>query len=176
MSQRNSNGSFIYVGSLDKRKGFGKFYELVERTSGHIFKVLGRPRDKTGNNYYEKLKAFKNVELKGRLSHDETIKEISGSRALISTSPMEGFPNIFIEAWACGIPVLSLYVDPGGVIESEELGIVADGNMGKLIASMGVINKTEDFSRKARIYVQKHHELNSTKTAEIDRIFNELFK
>ena len=172
----NCNGSFIYVGSLDKRKGFGKFYELVERTSGYIFKVLGRPRDKTGNDYYEKLKAFKNVELKGRLSHDETIKEISASRALISTSPMEGFPNIFIEAWACGIPVLSLYVDPGGVIEREELGIVADGNMEKMIASMGVINKTEDFSRKARIYVQKHHELNSTKIAEIDSIFNDLFK
>lgn len=170
------NGSFVYVGSLDKRKGFGKFYELVERTPGHIFKVLGRPRDKTGNYYCERLKAFKNVELKGHLGHKETLQEIAGSRALISTSPMEGFPNIFIEAWACGVPVLSLYVDPGGVIEREKLGIVADGNMEKLIASMGEINRTEDFSRKARLYVQQHHELNSARRTEIDCIINDLFK
>lgn len=173
---KEGNGGFVYVGSLDKRKGFGKFYELVERTPEYSFKVIGRPRDRTGNNYFERLKAFKNVELKGRLSHTETIKEISDSRALISTSPMEGFPNVFIESWACGVPVLSLYVDPGGVIAREELGIVADGDMQKLITSMGVINRTEDFSRKARLYVQQHHELNSARITAIDSIINDLYK
>jgi len=176
IEQAEENGCFVYVGSLDKRKGFGKFYELVGRTPEHSFKVIGRPRDKTGNGYYERLKAFKNVELKGRLGHRETLKEISGSRALISTSPMEGFPNIFIEAWACGIPVISLYVDPGGVIEREELGVVADGDMEKLIASLKEIKRTEDFSRKARLYVQQHHELNSARITEIDSIINDLFK
>jgi len=169
------NGSFVYVGSLDKRKGFGKFYELVKRSPGNTFKVIGRPRDKTGKHYYEKLHAFKNVVLKGQLSHTETIKEIACSRALISTSPMEGFPNIFIEAWACGIPVLSLYVDPGDVIKKEELGYVADGDMEKMIASMELTSDTEDFSRKARIYVEHNHELNSERIAEIDTILKELF-
>lgn len=41
---------------------------------------------------------------------------------------MEGFPNVFIEAWACGIPVLSLYVDPGSIIERENLGVIVRGD------------------------------------------------
>jgi glycosyltransferase involved in cell wall biosynthesis len=171
-----TKGSFVYVGSLDKRKGFGKFYELVERTPGYNYKVIGSPRDETGSHYYDKLRTFKNVELKGRLSHEETLRDISSSLALISTSPMEGFPNIFIEAWACGIQVLSLYVDPGGVIQREKLGVVSDGDMGKLIASMGTICKTEEFSRRARIYVQEHHELNAARIGYIDSIIKSLLK
>ena len=56
---------------------------------------------------------------------------------------MEGFPNIFIEAWACGVPVLSLHVDPGGVIKKEGLGEIADGNINTLVIGNGSISDTQ---------------------------------
>ena len=37
----------------------------------------------------------------------KNLKQIANSRALISTSPLEGFPNIFIEAWSCGRAVVA---------------------------------------------------------------------
>jgi glycosyltransferase involved in cell wall biosynthesis len=167
---------FVYVGSLDKRKGFADFYRVVRGSPGHHFKVIGSPRDKTGNHYYEKLKSFDNVKLTGRLSHEETLRQISGSRALISTSPMEGFPNVFIEAWACGVPVLSLYVDPGNVIEKEEMGVNAHGNINLLIEAINKIGVNNGFAHRAKEYIKRNHELNMERKTEIGRMFTRIYE
>lgn len=167
---------FVYVGSLDKRKGFADFFRIVQNAPNHSFKVIGNPRDKTGIQIYERLKSFQNVKLTGRLSHEETIRQISLSKALISTSPMEGFPNVFIEAWACGIPVLSLHVDPGNVIEKEGLGINAHGNLSHLFEAMNKIDASDDFSFRAREYVKMTHELNNERIIRIEDTFSEVYK
>jgi glycosyltransferase involved in cell wall biosynthesis len=165
---------FSYVGALDKRKGFAEFHELAKRTPSSTFKVVGSPRDNTGYKYFEKLKSFKNVTLFGSLSHTETMKQIYNSKALISTSPMEGFPNIFIEAWACGLPVLSLSFDPGGVMKKENLGTVADGEIDKLISAMDSVENTEEFAKRAKDYVENNHIVNEAKVKEINDLFDKL--
>lgn len=168
------HNDFIYVGWLDKRKGFAEFFELVCKSPSHTFKVIGPPRDKTGYLYYNRLKEFANVSLLGRLSHSETIFQIANSKALISTSPMEGFPNIFIEAWACGIPVLSLYVDPGAIIENERLGYFARGNLECLLQAMGSYEITNEFSNRAKDYIEHNHALNDEKILETLKLFSEI--
>jgi glycosyltransferase involved in cell wall biosynthesis len=165
---------FVYVGWLDKRKGFAEFFELVRRSPSHTFKVIGPPRDKTGYFYYEKLKSFPNVSLMGELSHAETLQQIASSKALISTSPMEGFPNIFIEAWACGIPVLSLYFDPGDVIKREGLGEVADGNLDLLVNSLDRVRNNDEFVLRAKKYLERTHVLNEFKIKEITNLFEKI--
>jgi glycosyltransferase involved in cell wall biosynthesis len=166
---------FVYVGWLDKRKGFVEFFELVRKSPTQTFKVIGPPRDRTGYLYYDKLKSFPNVTLLGKLNHAETIYHIADSKALISTSPMEGFPNIFIEAWACGIPVLSLYFDPGGVIKREHLGEIADGKLDVLLNYMVSVGYTKDFSERAKTYVERNHVLTSGKMRELDLLAEDLF-
>lgn len=175
IDQPDSATDFIYVGSLDKRKGFEDFVEIVRRTPMHSYKVIGRVRDATGNTLNEQLKHFNNVQLMGKLIHSDTINEISRSKALISTSPMEGFPNIFIEAWGCGVPVLSLHVDPGEVIKNEGLGFVADGSIERMIEKMATLHRSEEFSRYARSYVHKRHALTEVRMAEIKSIVDGLF-
>jgi hypothetical protein len=171
----NSSNTFkheyVYVGSLERRKGFVEFYELVTKSPDHKFKVIGAPRDKIGSYYFEKLKSFPNVILMGKLSHYDTLVHMSKSKALISTSLMEGFPNIFIEAWAFGIPVLSLYVDPGHVIRDEKLGIVTYGDIDKLKIAMDNTVNTTEFAIKAKAYVDKNHALNDDKIKEINDLF-----
>ena len=141
------------------------------RSPSLSFKVIGSPRDKTGSHFYKKLREFDNVTLTGRLTHEETIRQISDSKALISTSPMEGFPNVFIEAWACGVPVLSLYVDPGGVIEKEDLGEVVNGDIENLLTLMNSFTRSNGFADRAISYVQKHHTLNKEKINDIKNLF-----
>lgn len=169
--ESNPDSDFVYVGSLDKRKGFAEFFELVKRTPLFSYKVIGRIRDKTGNILYEKLKSCSNVKLLGQLSHKSALREIFNSRALVSTSPMEGFPNVFIEAWACGIPVFSLHVDPGNAIEKEGLGFAANGNMDKLIEKMSKLEDNESFAVKSKKYIKINHELNSPRIAALNSIF-----
>jgi glycosyltransferase involved in cell wall biosynthesis len=165
---------FSYVGSLDSRKGFAQCFELIKRAPFANFKIIGQPRDRMAHTIYEKLKSFSNVTLSGRLPHSETIGLIANSKALISTSPMEGFPNIFIEAWACGIPVLSLSFDPGGRIKKKSLGKVADGNIDKMLNYMVNVKNTEEFARNAKEYVENYHEINVRKINEISTLFSSL--
>jgi len=168
--------SFCYVGSLDKRKGFPEFFELAEKAPSVQFKVIGKPRDKTGYLYYEKIKSLKNVKLYGKLSHAEAIDHISNSKGLISTSPMEGFPNIFVEAWACGIPVYSLSFDPGSTIEKEKIGINAKGNIDELARSLTINGEIEGLRERARAYVINNHALTEKKIKEINLLFENLCK
>jgi hypothetical protein len=165
---------FSYVGSLDKRKGFSEFYELVRLSPDIAFKVIGAPRDKTGAILYDKLKSLSNVRLAGKLNHADTLHQISNSRALISTSPMEGFPNIFIEAWASGIPVLSLSVDPGKVIGNEHLGFIAHGDIGLLAKELKNVKNSPEFAARSRSYVEKTHALDESKIEEINNLFTDL--
>ena len=162
---------FVYVGALDKRKGFDIFYELIQKSARHNFKIIGEPRDKTANRIFNKLKTFENVKLLGKLPYLETYSHIANSKALISTSPKEGFPNIFIEAWANGIPVLTLYVDPGEVVQKYNLGFSAQGDFDLLLKSMETIENSESFSLRSKKYVESNHVLNKDKINEIDDLF-----
>lgn len=165
---------FIYVGRLDKRKGFSTLFEIIKKSPMHTFKVVGHPYDKTGFLYCEKLKYFSNVTLMGKLTHSDTLFHIANSKALISTSPMEGFPNVFLEAWSCGIPVLSLYVDPGDIIKKEKLGYVTNGNCDMLLLAMENVDNSTEFANSAMTYIENNHALNIKKIEEISGLFNKL--
>jgi glycosyltransferase involved in cell wall biosynthesis len=165
------HNEFVYVGGIDKRKGIVEFLEIINKAPQHSFKVIGLPRDKKGRQIYNKLKTYSNVSLLGKLSHDETLFQIANSKALISTSFMEGFPNVFLEAWAFGIPVISLNVDPGNILEKEALGVVANGNIDKLLQAMDNNRNTEEFAKRAKNYVANNHALNANKIKEICGLF-----
>ena len=168
------HNDFIYVGWLDKRKGFADFFELVKKSPNHMFKVIGPPRDKTGYIYYEEFKSYRNVSLLGVMNHADTVYQIANSKALISTSPMEGFPNIFIEAWACGIPVLSLYFDPGGIIGKEGLGVIGNGDPNTLLNAMDEIIYNEEFAGNAKAYVENSHAINAVRIRQICSLFEDV--
>jgi glycosyltransferase involved in cell wall biosynthesis len=167
---------FVYVGELSERKGFPEFFTIISNCPSHTFGVIGPPSDRSGHAYFEDLKSFTNVTLYGKLSHAEVLNHIINSKALISTSRMEGFPNIFIEAWACGIPVFSLYVDPGNVIQREGLGVVANGNLNKMVQAMDFIESGDSFLKRAKAYVEHFHELNEMKIAEVNDLFTGLLE
>ena len=168
------HNEFVYIGSLDKRKGFRELVDLIKMTPHYKYKIVGQPRDKTAALLFQELKAFINVELLGRLSHSETMFVLSGARALISTSKWEGFPNIFLEAWAMGIPVISMYVDPGGIVKRNKLGYVARGNFKKMLTAMSETSYSEEFKVRSVNYVKRHHAVNSERINELDCLFRSI--
>jgi glycosyltransferase involved in cell wall biosynthesis len=176
-TQKNPDrNEFAYVGSLARRKGFVQFFDIVKRCPQYKFKVIGQPRDRAGFVYFEKLKFFSNVTLLGRLDHSETINHIANSKALISTSPMEGFPNVFIESWAVGVPVVSLYVNPGSVLENKNLGYFANGNLDNLIRILGLFDTPSSIKSESAKYVENVHSLNKKKIEDINRIFQKIIQ
>jgi glycosyltransferase involved in cell wall biosynthesis len=62
-----------------------------------------------------------NLKVLGTIPH-ERIGEFLREAALFThTSPAEGFPNAFLEAWSHGLPTVTCF-DPDGIIARERLG------------------------------------------------------
>jgi glycosyltransferase involved in cell wall biosynthesis len=102
-----------------------------------------------------------NFELLGQLKHADALDQIGRAVAIVSTSAAEGMPNVFLEAWARGVPVLSLDYDPDGKIEAVGMGKVAGGSVERLGELAGELWRDRglrsELGAAGRHYVREAH-------------------
>ena len=153
----SNNGTYLFLGSIDKSKGIDMMENIILRCKTANFKIIGRCRDEYSKRKLQRIIRNKNVDYYNQLSHDEVFNHLTNSKALISTSQLEGFPNIFLESWSVGTPVISLNVNPGNVITKFDLGAYCNGDLNYLIEIIeGTIKmKTDPF--KLMDYVNQNH-------------------
>jgi len=77
-----------------------------------------------------------NLTWEGPLPRARMPEAYARARVLLNTSDYEGFPNTFTEAWACGVPVASLNVDPDGDLASSGAGTCAQGDLRRLATAV----------------------------------------
>ncbi len=160
--QKESGDYFISAGSLTMLKGAKNLLELVKVLDKRIkIVIVGEPRCRKTRVIYEQLKEIENVELKGRLNHRETMQLIGNAKALINVSNFEGFPNIFLEAWAQGIPVISLHVNPGDVINNYGLGKYCEGDIQRMKDYIEADITANHYNVSLISYVKLNHDINS---------------
>ena len=109
-----------------------------------------------------------NVTYRGPEPADVVMSLIARSKVLVNTSSGEGFPNTMLEAWSLGVPVVSLSVDPGGVVAEHGIGRVsgADDRLRSdvcALASSGPLNQA--MGARALAYVQDRHSLAAVRAA-----------
>ncbi|HEX9007303.1 MAG TPA: glycosyltransferase family 4 protein [Bacteroidota bacterium] len=149
-------GPVTMVGTLSRYKGLDLLPDLIRALPELTFEFIGRVTDADGVMARRVLAALPNVKFSGALPRAETLRRIAEARVLLNTSPREGFPNTFLEAWAFGTPVISLHVDPGGVLERERLGICCHGDVDRLAGELRKPGYDLDPERM-RAYVRDHH-------------------
>jgi glycosyltransferase involved in cell wall biosynthesis len=123
------------------------------------------PIDETPPGMVERMEAaaerVPNLELLPPRPRSDLLDEMRNAVALVKTSRVEGMPNGFLEAWACGLPVLSLSVDPDEKIANNDIGVVAGGSMERLIEAADSLWRDPELRNaigdRARRHVQDVH-------------------
>jgi glycosyltransferase involved in cell wall biosynthesis len=150
-----------WVAMLRYHKRPDLLVEIARKTPSVHYVVCGGPSTfMTPTGYSERvineLRALPNVNFLGQVASAEAQQIIADAAMLLSTSDEEGFPNTFTQAWSSGTPVISLKLDPDGIIEREGLGVVS-GNMDRAIANiMELLNsprQRDEISARARRFV-----------------------
>lgn len=125
--------SIFWVGNLKTIKRPDIFLRLARDTArnGNVrFLIAGAPQmqPRAWNAFSDEMRALPNVSYLGPQSLEavETLLEDAG--ILVNTSPVEGFPNTFIQAWLRQVPVVSLNVNPDGVFDGGHYGFCAHGS------------------------------------------------
>lgn len=124
----------ISIGGLVDRKGFHRVLdvmpELVKEFPEIIFLIVGGDSPEGGiRNKLEiqvqQLNLLNHVRFLGALPSEELKIPLSAADVFVLATANEGWANVFLEAMACGLPVVT--TDVGGnqeVVNSPELGLI----------------------------------------------------
>lgn len=162
-SQRGQYVAWVGVLRLVKRPDL--LLEVARKMPNTPFVVCGGPSTHgTPSGYSEgimkELRALKNVKCLGHVPPERTLQIIADAAMLLSTSDGEGFPSVFLEAWAFGTPVVSLKIDPDRVIQKKKLGTVTNTVDKAVEAIQTLMNSPgirEEMAIRARQHVAKNH-------------------
>ncbi len=104
------------------------------------------------------------IEVMGEISNIAVNELLKKSHLLVNTSIHEGFSNTFIQAWMRCVPVVSLSVDPDGLLNDKGLGVCA-GSQEKLSNEIRRLTDSPDslkeMGEKARGYSIKNFSLDN---------------
>ena len=126
----------ISVGGLVERKGFQRVIEImpeiIKQYPNLLYLIVGGPCPEGDirealEQQVLKLGIADHVRFMGALPAEELRIPLSASNVFVLATSNEGWANVFLEAMACGLPVVT--TDVGGnkeVICSSELGIVVE--------------------------------------------------
>jgi glycosyltransferase involved in cell wall biosynthesis len=100
------------------------------------------------------------------LPHAQVTELVADAVAVVNTSRgLEGMPNTFLEAWAAGVPALTLEFDPDGVIATHRLGVSAGGSWERFVTGARELwesrGRREEVAERTRAYVRDVHSLDS---------------
>jgi len=142
-----------------------EFLQLAEALPEARFLMIAGETSETTPDLLRRVRAeadrLPNVELHPPRPRDQLHEAMALSAAVVTTSRVEGMPNMFLEAWARGVPVLSLHVDPDRRIADGGVGIHAGGSMERLIEGARSLwtdpSLRAEIGERARTFVTGHH-------------------
>lgn len=104
-----------------------------------------------------------NVQFLGFVPFADTEALFRHARVFVNSSTAEGFPNTFVQAARVGTPVLSLEVNPDGILQSADFGACADGDPALLARQLScLLDDRQTWGRQsanAYGYFQREHDI-----------------
>jgi len=160
----------LWVGRNDNTKGTDILQKIIIENPDKKFKIIGINKKDLSFN-------FENVNQLGRINQKEMYEHYKISKFIISTSKIEGFPNVFLQAFANNKPIVSYIVNPDNFLEKSRGGFCANGDLkdfqkyvDKLYNSK---KKIKEMGNNGYNYIKKEHELKNI-SKQLIKILDEL--
>ncbi len=152
----------LWVGNLRPVKRPEWLLEAAARLPHLEFCMIGGCKPEFEALYRDveaRAAALPNVSFLGHVPFDQIDQYFRGAALLVCTSQVEGMPNVFLQAWSHGAPVVTTY-DPDGLVERHGLGLCA----GDTVALADAIGQLMDdpalraeMGERGRSYLLSHH-------------------
>jgi glycosyltransferase involved in cell wall biosynthesis len=173
-SRERNPRSVLWVGRLMPEKRFEWLLEAARQCPDIQFHVAGTPNQPSG--YAAELMStaakLPNLRAHGKLSRADLNNLFETSGLLCCTSMLEGFPTTFLEAWSCGLPVVTTF-DPDGIVARQGLGQVVT-TADELVAQLRALPNTGAYARMSR--AAKSYFLENYSVETISRQFRRAFE
>ncbi|HEY3185717.1 MAG TPA: glycosyltransferase family 4 protein [Gaiellaceae bacterium] len=165
---RDDSGVFLWVGRLVSYKQPLRYVELARAVPEARFVMIAVPEEATAQEV-EALRAavrdVRNLTVLDPLPHERLSELVAQAVAVVNSSTFEGVPNTFLEAWAHGVPVLTLQCDPDGVVAARGLGRAAGGSWDRFVEGARELwagrHDREELARRTRAYAQEVHSVDA---------------
>jgi len=160
------DGFVLWVGTIRKVKQPSLFLKIAEHFPERKFLMIGGVGESL--ELFEEIKnasnEIQNLQFEGFVARDKIFDYYKKAILLVNTSKTEGFPNVFLEAWLCFLPVVSLNADPDGIISKYDLGYHSE-TFNRMINDIKNLleNKEsrEKMGKNGRKYVETYHDVGS---------------
>jgi glycosyltransferase involved in cell wall biosynthesis len=115
----------LWVANLKESKRPELFIQLA-RAFEHSqvrFVMIGRdPLNRWSGELKLMIEDTANLDYRGERTLEEVIETMGRSHVFVNTSLHEGFPNTYLQAAVNRTPIVTLSVDPDGIIEANRMG------------------------------------------------------
>ncbi|MBN1868980.1 MAG: glycosyltransferase family 4 protein [Candidatus Omnitrophica bacterium] len=124
----------LWVGRSVEMKRPELFIQLAKQMPEIRFVMIlsGDPDSKLHQLIKSQCKGAPNLELHESMPFREAERYFQKAKVFVSTSEMEGFPMVFLQAAANRTPIVSLSVDPDGILSEKRCGLFSGGNISLL--------------------------------------------
>jgi len=159
----DSGDAFLWFGRCVPEKRPLQYVELARAVPEARFLMVLVPQGPSGLVTEVRTAGARvsNLEILDPLPHAELARLIGRAVAVVNTATLEGMPNAFLEAWASGVPVLTLAFDPDGIVERHGLGLSAGASWDRFVAGARELWQSRsdrcELARRVRAYVESVH-------------------
>jgi glycosyltransferase involved in cell wall biosynthesis len=158
----------LWVGRSDALKRPLLALELARRLPEVPFLLVMNRSDAAMHEEVER-RVLPNVLITDRIPFDQMSRLFRDAAGFVNTSLMEGFPNVFLQAGAHGVPVMSLQADPDDLLRSGG-GRVAGGDLDRLAGDIAAVWADASAADAERRHLWQHLHANHDLDGRVDEL------
>lgn len=159
----------LYVGHITRAKGCNVIIEVAKLMPHITFTMVGFVSEEI-----KQLNKPNNIIFTGEISKEQVVEYMVQADLFIFPTLSEGFPNVIMEAMACGLPVVATGVGAIPDMIEGKGGIIVDiGNVNGFVDAINILNKDRALrSQMSQWNLQKVNKF-YTQRVVMNRLFDE---